>query len=431
MSDVFKILIVDDEESVLRSLQRLFRNQSYDVSVFTSPIEAIEAVQKTAFDLMISDMQMPEMDGAAFLSKAKELRPSSVRMLLTGHSCMEATVRAINEGEIFAYVTKPWDNEEFQSLVEEALSKRKKEKIKNKALHTLKKMHDSAAEDKEAAERRLEQKGQESRIHKQALTDTYALIEESFINLLDMKQSGQRAFAYHLEEVILKVVEGLKDDELFNLQAEDRNLLKLAAHLHGIGKIGVPDHLLTKTLDQMNEDEQHIYMGYPANSACTLIAIEAFSGVSDILFKQKERLDQTGYPMQIDKQDFTPANKVFNAALEYCEYRYSPSQVPLSHEQAIEKMNAQAGAYAPKVLRQLAKLELERNLVPSASDSMQLPVHSLEPGMVVKDDIYTENDLLLLRAGAFVNEALIERLANMERSMNEPVLVTVLLDQPE
>jgi DNA-binding NtrC family response regulator len=117
----YKILIVDDEPVNLRTLERLFR-ADYDVLTASSGAEAIELVQQ--YDdvaLLITDQRMPEMTGIELLKKTVLLRPRMVRMILTGYTDVDALVEAINCGQVYRYVTKPWSNAELLLTVRRAL----------------------------------------------------------------------------------------------------------------------------------------------------------------------------------------------------------------------------------------------------------------------------------------------------------------------
>ena len=415
------ILIVDDEPDVLSSLRRVFRHSKYSVHTYSDAVLALAALPEIKPDLIISDMRMPKMDGAEFLRHAKTARPMTPRILLSGQADKDDTVRAVNEGEIFAYVSKPWDNEQFLNLADEALFRRDKNIKRNRALHKLKKMHDELSEHKADIEQKLEIEAYQRSETVQALDDAYALIGESFLNLLDMKQSGQRALAYQLEEVVQKLAARL------GASGKEIRVLTHAARLHGIGKIGVPDAILNKPFAKMKEDEQAIYKTYPANSACTIIAVEKFSECADLLFKQKEAADGSGFPMGLRRQELGKLNFIFNAALEYCEKRYSPVVIPATHEQAIQKLKQRTTAFDLEILKALSNLDTERKLVKHFDHTSVVPLHSLEPGMIVKEDIFGERNMLLLRRGSLVTEGLIDKLSNIQKQMGEQISVSVII----
>ena len=116
----YKILIVDDEPANLRTLARLFRDQ-YAVMTAGSGAEALQLLGQHDFALLITDQRMPGMTGIELLKNTVLLRPRMVRMILTGYTDVEALVEAINCGEVYRYVTKPWNNDELRLTVKRAL----------------------------------------------------------------------------------------------------------------------------------------------------------------------------------------------------------------------------------------------------------------------------------------------------------------------
>lgn len=118
------LLFVDDDPNVLKALRRLFRHENYDVHLAAGGAEGLQILRRHMVDLIISDMRMPEMDGAEFLAHALEQRPETVRILLTGHSDLQSTINAINKGRIFSYCNKPWNDDELKLLVRNALEQK-------------------------------------------------------------------------------------------------------------------------------------------------------------------------------------------------------------------------------------------------------------------------------------------------------------------
>jgi serine/threonine protein kinase len=114
-----KLLFVDDEERILNALRSVFRNQ-YTVFTASRGPEAMEFMKRFRPHVVVSDQRMPEMTGVEFLREVKDIAPNSVRMLLTGYSDLASIVGSINEGEVFRFISKPWDNAEIQKTVGEA-----------------------------------------------------------------------------------------------------------------------------------------------------------------------------------------------------------------------------------------------------------------------------------------------------------------------
>ena len=114
-----RILFVDDEERIVTALRSIFR-VNYHVFTATNGAQALEFVQKFQPHVVVSDQRMPEMTGVELLRRVKGLAPNTVRMLLTGYSDLAAIVGSINDGEVFRFISKPWDNQEIQKTMAEA-----------------------------------------------------------------------------------------------------------------------------------------------------------------------------------------------------------------------------------------------------------------------------------------------------------------------
>lgn len=119
-----KVLFVDDEKSILIALRRLCRKTGWDIYTAESGDEGLAIINEHAIDLVVSDMRMPKMNGAEFLEQVVVRSPSTVRILLTGYSEVTATLAAIDKGKIFCHCTKPWDNDEFREILNEAIASR-------------------------------------------------------------------------------------------------------------------------------------------------------------------------------------------------------------------------------------------------------------------------------------------------------------------
>ena len=116
-----RVLFVDDDERILNALRILFRDH-YHVFTAENGALALEFVKRFGIHVVVSDQRMPGMTGVELLRQVREASPSSVRMLLTGYSDLAATVDSINEGEVFRFVKKPWDNAEIKRTLEDAVA---------------------------------------------------------------------------------------------------------------------------------------------------------------------------------------------------------------------------------------------------------------------------------------------------------------------
>lgn len=140
VENVPTIVIVDDEEMVLTSLNSFLGLETdYSVKTFTSPKNALGFISENDLDLIVSDFLMPEMNGIAFLTQAREIRPEVPRIILTGYADKENAIKGVNEAKLFHYVEKPWNNDDLLIILRNAieqsqLKKRIRETIAEVAL---------------------------------------------------------------------------------------------------------------------------------------------------------------------------------------------------------------------------------------------------------------------------------------------------------
>ena len=131
------ILIVDDEPHVISALIRGLDEEPYLLTGAPGGKEALQLMSQQGFKVVISDEKMPGMDGAEFLALVKELYPETVRIMLTGHASVEATMRAVNNGEIYRFFTKPWNDTELKLALRSAVEKYDLEAENRRLLRTV------------------------------------------------------------------------------------------------------------------------------------------------------------------------------------------------------------------------------------------------------------------------------------------------------
>jgi len=112
-----KILYVDDEENNLSAFKATFRRE-YNITTSISAIDAKLLLKEESYDIIISDQRMPNMTGVEFLEYVRDNHPDPIRILLTGYTDIDAVINAINQGEVYRYVTKPYNNDEMKNLIE-------------------------------------------------------------------------------------------------------------------------------------------------------------------------------------------------------------------------------------------------------------------------------------------------------------------------
>ncbi|MEZ4280655.1 MAG: response regulator [Myxococcota bacterium] len=114
------VLFVDDEVNILKALQRLLRHEPIQVLTASTPADAFDLIDRYEPQVVVSDQRMPRMNGVDFLSSVRERHGDVVRMMLTGYTDMTVAVEAINKGEIYRLITKPWNDDELKATLRQA-----------------------------------------------------------------------------------------------------------------------------------------------------------------------------------------------------------------------------------------------------------------------------------------------------------------------
>lgn len=117
-----RLLLVDDEPNILAALQRLLRRDHYQIFLANSGAHGLEVLAGQSVDVIVSDQRMPGMLGADFLRRAREVCPDSIRIMLSGYTELQSVTDAVNEGAIFKFLTKPWDDEQLRAHIAAAFS---------------------------------------------------------------------------------------------------------------------------------------------------------------------------------------------------------------------------------------------------------------------------------------------------------------------
>lgn len=117
------LLIVDDEENILRALMRVFRREGYRILTATSGEAGLEMLREHPVNVVLSDMRMPHMNGVEFLNKVKEMYPDTIRIVLSGYTDLDSVTEAINRGAIYKFLSKPWDDELLRENIRKAFQK--------------------------------------------------------------------------------------------------------------------------------------------------------------------------------------------------------------------------------------------------------------------------------------------------------------------
>jgi response regulator RpfG family c-di-GMP phosphodiesterase len=422
------LLCVDDEPNILSALRRLFRPHGYQVHVAGGGAEGLALLERTPVDLVISDMRMPEMNGAEFLERVRARWPDTVRILLTGFSDLDSTVAAINEGQIARYVAKPWDDDTVLTIVREQLEKkfllaerRRLEALTAAQNDELKNLNATLEQKVEARTAQLAAALKNAEAARAALHRSLLNSVRVYASFLELRAP---AIAAHCKRVAERVRTLAQKMSLASAAVQDA---VIAALLHDIGRVSLPDEALAAPAQSLTGAARDEHARHPARGAELLAILETTQGAAETVRAHHERFDGSGFPAGLRGSEIPLAARILAVADDFDEAVAGLLMRPaLAPANALRWLQEGRGRrYDPAVLDAFAALFGEP--ADQAPKELVLRPAQLEPGMVLARDIVAPGGKLLLVSDYALDAELIDGLVNYERSIGSAIRVTVRL----
>lgn len=244
MSKRYTVMFVDDEKEILRSLQRLVRNEPYKVEFANGGYDALGRLKKNQVSVLVTDLHMPEIGGLDLLEMVKKRWPDTIRLILSGNSDSGTILEAINKGDIYRYITKPWDNRELRVIVRQALELYKLQEEKKHLLSRLEQHNLQLERQVEERTQQLLRTRSQAEIGKYAsqlvhnlrnplqslscaldFMDYLILNQSSDFNKLEKAVQIARNSAQDLKRIISSVLDRDRQNMQFNLEPVNLNQL--------------------------------------------------------------------------------------------------------------------------------------------------------------------------------------------------------------
>lgn len=390
-----RILVVDDEKVVLVSLRETLRQQGYEVFAVEDPVEALQLIQKTAFSVILSDQQMPTLTGLEFLAQAKAVQPNSIRILITAVLSLSTVIDAINKGEVYRFIVKPWLREELLITIKNAVQRYELVST-NSALHeqtiAMNERLGAQLAQLDAQNRQLGQLNQTLRQNLDGSIQLCLKTTETFYPLLG--QQARRVFA---------LCQAMAED--LSLSNEQRHVLEISSRLCDIGLVRVPRDLIRnwqQTPDNLNDGELALIELHPVLGQQIVAFVEKLEGVGTTIRAHHERYDGTGYPDRLSDEQIPWLARLLAVAVAYVS--------SASDELGLEFVKTNSGAaFDPDAVRAFMRC-LPHASVPRSQREVLLS--ELQPGMVVAQGIYTAHSILLIPEGQVLTEPHINLVRN-------------------
>ncbi len=380
-----RILIVDDDQNLLSSLKRQLRKK-YRIRTAVGPESGLEAIDaEKNFAVILSDLQMPGMDGIQFLAKAKHLVPDSVRVMLTGNADLQKAIQAVNEGHIYRFLTKPCPIDTLINTIDQAIEHHRLVKAEKELLE--KTLHGSI----------------------KVLTELLSMLNPDIF--------GKAARIKRLAVDLAK-----------QLNLTDFWKVETAAMLSQIGCIAMPDGLISKIKggQPLDKEESRHFQTHPAIAADLISHIPRLEEIADIVACQNLLFDGSSDSLNNRKGiDIPMGARILKVVLDFDLLESNG----MEKKEILKALNQRNNRYDPRILEALVKLYGKQ----SGQEVKNVTLKQLRAGMILQDDLLTSSNKLLISRGQEITTIMIQRLKNYADNvgLKEPFRVLAADSEPE
>ncbi len=282
-----RFLVVDDDATITEAICRVLKSMGFESVAHTDPREA---ARETQFDLVITDFMMPHMSGVELLHQLKSSNPGAVRLLITAANDFKVATKAVNEGEVFKLLSKPWSLSELRAAI-------------TQAVEYFRLVRDNKRLTAELADRNTELTRLNATLEQQVTERTNGLLE-GMIRALDYRDTETQWHSWRVARFTGRLAQamGIHGDQLVQIEQ--------GALLHDIGKIGVRDAILLKpgplTPEEWVEMKKHPELGFRM-----LQNIPYLKNAAEIVYQHQEKWSGLGYPRGLKGEEIAVGARLF------------------------------------------------------------------------------------------------------------------------
>jgi response regulator RpfG family c-di-GMP phosphodiesterase len=345
-------------------------------------------------DLVVSDMRMPEMDGAGLLEQVCERWPTVGRILLTGYADVGSMVAAVNRGHIHRYVAKPWDDWDLLRSVQDGLERCRLEQENRKLLALTRSQNDKLQCLNAGLAARVKVRTTELEQVNAMLETSFAQLQQNFLlsihvfaGLIERRAGGQAGYSRQVADLAQRIARRLDGGAML-----ERDVY-IAGLLHEIGKIDFPETMLCKPLSAMTSDELALYRQHTLNGEAALQPLDQLRRVARYIRSYQERFDGKGFPDALSGEEVPLGAQILGIARDY--YAAQSGRMALERSSPAEAhsliVDGTGTRYEASIVEAF-ELALEDELIEKPLDR-ELPAHPLLPGMALSRDLQSGGSL--------------------------------------
>lgn len=357
-----KIIFVDDEPHILNSLNLLFMDEPYEIMTFDSPLKALEKMEEEEVAVVVSDHEMPEMKGTAFLEKVRYRWPETVRIMLTGHASLENSISAINQGSVYRFISKPWDNNELTMTIKNAF-KHYELLLENRRLFELTgKQNEELVKLNRSLETKVEERTRDLKRNEEKLEKTLEKLRkalEATVKAIALIVETRDAYTAGHQRRVADLARAIAVE--MKLSKGRIEAIHMAGVIHDLGKISIPAEILSKP-GRLTEIEFSLIKTHSQAGYDILKDIEFPCPIARIVLQHHERIDGSGYPKGLLGEDTLMEARIMAVAdVVEAMASHRPYRPAFGMEKALEEISKNKGIlYDPEVVDACLKLVKEK-----------------------------------------------------------------------
>jgi response regulator RpfG family c-di-GMP phosphodiesterase len=411
-----RILVVDDEPLVLMALRETLESAGFQVDACSTPSDGLERIRAREYPAVISDQRMPEMTGLEFLQEVRKLCPQTARILITGVLRLNTVVDAINQGEIFRFLAKPWLREELIATAENAYQHYLLQRRNTNLQSELQKVNDALMASNQELERQLHRL---NRAH-QDLDQEHFTLSQNFDRSLKAWHKMLDTYLPLLAEETERAV-ALCDKiiEFAEMEPKEARILKVSAWLKNIGYLHVHRDLIVRYRQDpssLSGNELSAYQQAPVHGESLAYFVDELKEVGRTIRAQYERIDGRGYPDGLAGDLISRPARLLAVIAAFVESSASRAR---SLEQILELSGK---AFCPDAVRLFLKAA-EPQKWPSGVQ--EVLISELRPGMRLARHLLSPSGILLVPEHTVLDDHSIRRLNryNAANQLQDRILV--------
>ncbi|MBN2705353.1 MAG: response regulator [Deltaproteobacteria bacterium] len=400
-----RVLLVDDEEMVLKSLVRLFINEPFLVETCNSGELALELIQQQNFAVVVSDQRMPGLSGTDFLAECARIQPDAVRLLLTGHADFEAALAAVNRSKVFRFLHKPWNDQQLLTEINQALE-HYRINLENRRLNRIVcRRNQELLEINQHLEERVAQRTKDVRKLLNTLKLSLSQLGKVFFSMMELYEPEIAGHGRRTARIAVMIA------EVLGLAGKEKELVEQAALYHDIGLIGIPRAILDTEEESLERSQVCLIKQHPEMAYRILSQVDSLKAVAELVRAHHENFAGGGYPFGLKGSDIPLGARIIRVANDFDVMLNKKGWAKKDVLQELKRKSP--AAYDPAVVNVI----LIGDEIKKMEWSGEIPItfEKLRPGMVLGSDMRTASGRFLMAKGSMIEAEHLTSLQNFHK----------------